>query len=141
MFIAEKLRRNNQVIENALNERLKLVADMLKVPLSNFPPSVSNDQSSNPNEILFSAISQGKLIHLCSIFVNKMLLLALGNEIITVLNESLNMTDVDSIVASLGTSNCNLYKPYVTQLSQITKVKPIVASLNSQITELLVRNH
>lgn len=55
------------------------------------------------------------------------------------------MTDVDAIAASLGTSNltsnCSLYKAYATQLSRITKVKPIVASLNSQITELLVRNH
>jgi len=115
----EKLRRNNQVIEDALNERLKLVADMLKVPLSNSSHSASNDQLSNPNEILFSAISQ-------------------GNEIITVLNESLSMTDVDTIAASLGGSNCNLYKSYATQLSRITKVKPIVASLNSQITELLI---
>lgn len=49
------------------------------------------------------------------------------------------MTDVDTIAASLGSSNCSLYKAYATQLSRITKVKPIVASLNSQITELLVR--
>lgn len=67
-----------------------------------------------------------------------------GNEIITVLNESLSLTDVDTIAASLGTSNltsnCSLYKAYASQLSRITKVKPIVASLNSQITELLVRN-
>lgn len=55
------------------------------------------------------------------------------------------MTDVDAIAASLGTSNltsnCSLYKAYATQLSRITKVKPIVASLNSQITELLVRKY
>lgn len=49
------------------------------------------------------------------------------------------MTDVDTIAASLGSSNCSLYKAYATQLSRITKVKPIVASLNSQITELLVK--
>jgi len=51
------------------------------------------------------------------------------------------MTDVDTIATSLGASSCSLYKSYATQLSQITKVKPIVASLNSQITELLVRNY
>lgn len=56
----------------------------------------------------------------------------------------MNLTDVDTIAASLGTSNltsnCSLYKAYASQLSRITKVKPIVASLNSQITELLVSN-
>ncbi|CAH1732957.1 unnamed protein product [Aphis gossypii] len=122
----EKLRRNNRVIEEALNERLQLVADILKVPLS-VSNKTSDDQdksiSDEPNEILLSAVSQ-------------------GNEIITVLNDSLSMTDVDAIAASLGTSNltsnCSLYKAYATQLSRITKVKPIVASLNSQITELLI---
>ncbi|XP_060844001.1 rho guanine nucleotide exchange factor 11 isoform X7 [Rhopalosiphum padi] len=121
----EKLRRNNRVIEEALNERLQLVADILKMPLSVSNKTDSQDKniSDEPNEILFSAVSQ-------------------GNEIITVLNESLSMTDVDAIAASLGTSNltsnCSLYKAYATQLSRLTKVKPIVASLNSQITELLI---
>jgi len=50
------------------------------------------------------------------------------------------MTDADSIAANLGTSSCSLYKSYAAQLCRITKVKPIVASLNSQITELLVRH-
>lgn len=49
------------------------------------------------------------------------------------------MTEVDAIAAGLGTSSCSLHNVYATQLSRITKVKPIVASLNSQITELLVR--
>ncbi|XP_025200480.1 rho guanine nucleotide exchange factor 11 [Melanaphis sacchari] len=120
----EKLRRNNRVIEEALNERLQLVADILKVPLSvSNKTSDGQDISDEPNEILLTAVSQ-------------------GNEIITVLNESLSMTDVDAIAASLGTSNltsnCSLYKAYASQLSRITKVKPIVASLNSQITELLI---
>ncbi|XP_050433576.1 rho guanine nucleotide exchange factor 12-like isoform X2 [Adelges cooleyi] len=122
----EKLRRNNKVIEEALHERLQLVADILKVPLVNNSNSDDNpDQNSSdePNKILLSAVSQ-------------------GNEIITVLNESMNMTDVDTIAASLGTSNltsnCSLYKAYALQLSRITKVKPIVNSLNSQITELLI---
>jgi flagellin-specific chaperone FliS len=122
----EKLRRNNKVIEVALQERLQLVAEILKVPLSN-SSNMSGDKniSDEPNEILLSAVSQ-------------------GNDIITVLNESLNMTDVDAIAASLGTSNltsnCSLYKAYATQLSRITRVRPIVATLNSQITELLINN-
>lgn len=148
--IIEKLRRNNRVIEEALNERLQLVADILKVPLS-IPNKTSDGQEKNisdePNEILLSAVSQGKLNDLYLILLQHILIetYILGNEIITVLNESLSMTDVDAIAASLGTSNltsnCSLYKAYATQLSRITKVKPIVASLNSQITELLVRKH
>ncbi|XP_025425512.1 rho guanine nucleotide exchange factor 11-like isoform X3 [Sipha flava] len=124
----EKLRRNNRIIEEALHERLQLVADILKVPLSNSSntsDSQGKDISDEPNKILLSAVTQ-------------------GNEVITVLNESLSLTDVDTIAASLGTSNltsnCSLYKAYATQLSKITKVKPIVASLNSQITELLISN-
>jgi len=60
LFITEKLRRNNQVIEEALNERLKLVADILKMPLSNSSPNTNNDQLDGPNAILLSAVSQGK---------------------------------------------------------------------------------
>ncbi|VVC42474.1 Hypothetical protein CINCED_3A018960 [Cinara cedri] len=121
----EKLRRNNKVIEEALSERLKLVADIIKMPVPNLPnTSESSDGAdSESNKILLSAVSQ-------------------GNEIISVLNESLNITDVDTIALSLGSSNlnsnCSLYKAYATQLSRITKVKPIVTSLNSQIAELLI---
>ncbi|XP_050528343.1 rho guanine nucleotide exchange factor 11-like isoform X2 [Daktulosphaira vitifoliae] len=120
----EKLRRNNKVIEEALHERLQLVADILKVPLINSNLTSGQYKSSDePNEILLSAVTQ-------------------GNEIITALNESMNMTDIDTIAASLGssnlTSNCSFYKAYATQLSRLTKVKPIVTSLNSQITELLI---
>lgn len=61
----EKLRRNNRIIEEALNERLQLVADILKVPLSN-PSNTSDGQgkdiSDEPNKILLSAVFQGKLI-------------------------------------------------------------------------------
>jgi len=64
LSIIEKLRRNNRVIEEALNERLQLVADILKVPLS-IPNKTSDSQDKNisdePNEILLSAVSQGKL--------------------------------------------------------------------------------
>jgi len=147
LFIIEKLRRNNRVIEEALNERLQLVADILKVPLS-ISNKMSDGQNKNisdePNEILLSAVSQGKSQGALNLILLQHLVYTyiLGNEIITVLNESLTMTDVDAIAASLGTSNltsnCSLYKAYATQLSRITKVKPIVASLNSQITELLV---
>jgi len=143
LFITEKLRRNNQVIEEALNERLKLVADILKVPLSNSSPNTNNDQLDGPNAILLSAVSQGKTTNLFNVqyFLITYFIHISGNEIITVLNESLNMTDVDTIATSLGASSCSLYKSYATQLSRITKVRPIVASLNSQITELLVRNY
>jgi len=61
--ILEKLRRINRVIEEALNERLQLVADILKVPLS-IPNKTSDGRDKNisdePNEILLSAVSQGK---------------------------------------------------------------------------------
>lgn len=64
LFTIEKLRRNNRVIEEALNERLQLVADILKVPLK-ISNKTTDDQDTNisdePNEILFSAVSQGKL--------------------------------------------------------------------------------
>lgn len=63
-ILAEKLRRNNKIIEEALHERLQLVSDILKVPLSN-ANNTSNCQDKNvsdePNEILFSAVSQGKI--------------------------------------------------------------------------------
>lgn len=63
MSITEKLRRNNIVIEEALHERLQLVADILKVPLSN-SNNTSDGQDKNtsdePNAILLNAVSQGK---------------------------------------------------------------------------------
>lgn len=62
MSILEKLRRNNIIIEEALNERLLLVADILKIPLSN-SNNTSDSQNKNtldePNAILLSAVSQG----------------------------------------------------------------------------------
>lgn len=67
MSILEKLRRNNIVIEEALHERLQLVADILKIPLSN-SNNTSDSQNKNaldePNEILLSAVSQGIIHHL-----------------------------------------------------------------------------
>lgn len=59
--MTEKLRRNNKIIEEALNERLQLVADILKMPLSNSTnTSESSDGADNdPNKILLSAVSQG----------------------------------------------------------------------------------
>jgi len=72
LSIIEKLRRNNRVIEEALNERLQLVADILKVPLST-PNKTSDGRDKNisdePNEILLSAVSQGKLNDLYLIFL------------------------------------------------------------------------
>jgi hypothetical protein len=64
LLFIEKLRRNNRVIEEALNERLQLVADILKMPLSVSNKTDSQDKniSDEPNEILFSAVSQGILI-------------------------------------------------------------------------------
>lgn len=64
IFVTEKLRRNNKIIEEALNERLQLVADILKMPLSNSNnTSESSDCASNEsNKILLSAVSQGKII-------------------------------------------------------------------------------
>jgi len=79
--------------------------------------------------------------HQYFIFIYLLFTEILGNDIISVLNESLNITDVDAIALSCTTNltaNCSLYKAYATQLLRITKVKPIVASLNNQITELLV---
>lgn len=67
MYILEKLRRNNLVIEEALHERLQLVADILKIPLSN-SNNTSDSQNKNtldePNEILLSAVSQGMIHYL-----------------------------------------------------------------------------
>lgn len=65
IIITEKLRRNNEVIEKALNERLQLVAEILKVPLlnsDNTSDSQNKNISDDPNEILLSAVTQGKLI-------------------------------------------------------------------------------
>lgn len=59
MSIVERLRRNNKVIEEALTERLQLVADILKIPLSNFNNTDDKNISDEPNEILLSAVSQG----------------------------------------------------------------------------------
>lgn len=78
LSLIEKLRRNNRVIEEALNERLQLVADILKVPLS-VSNKTSDDQdksiSDEPNEILLSAVSQGiyfllKKKTICSYIIN-----------------------------------------------------------------------
>jgi len=73
LSIIEKLRRNNRVIEEALNERLQLVADILKVPLS-IPNKTSDNQDKNisdePNEILLSAVSQGKLNDIIEYYSN-----------------------------------------------------------------------
>lgn len=59
MSIVEKLRRNNKVIEEALSERLQLVADILKIPLTNFNNTDDKNILDEPNEILLSAVSQG----------------------------------------------------------------------------------
>lgn len=62
MPISEKLRRNNIVIEEALHERLQLVADILKIPLSNSNNASDTQNKINvdePNAILLSAVSQG----------------------------------------------------------------------------------
>lgn len=55
------------------------------------------------------------------------------------MNESLTMTEADTISSTIGKPKC-LYDSYTSHLAQISKVKPIVASLNSQINELLVSN-
>jgi len=77
LSIIEKLRRNNRVIEEALNERLQLVADILKVPLS-IPNKTSDGQEKNisdePNKILLSAVSQGKLNDLYLILLQHILI-------------------------------------------------------------------
>lgn len=59
LSIVERLRRNNKVIEEALTERLQLVSDILKIPLSNFNNADDKHISDEPNEILLSAVSQG----------------------------------------------------------------------------------
>lgn len=58
-YVIEKLRINNKVIEDALTERLQLVADILKVPLLNSIDHQNENVSDEPNALLYKTVSQG----------------------------------------------------------------------------------
>ncbi|XP_046628149.1 rho guanine nucleotide exchange factor 11 isoform X2 [Neodiprion virginianus] len=132
----ERLRRKDALIKEALMEKQALVADILNVPREDFEhladmASEPSPIQKEPTELILAAVSQ-------------------ANQLMEMLNSSLNVTETETVLASRGASvsavgsceapGCPAPRPH--SLSHhpsipVASLQPVCSSLASQLSQLL----
>ncbi|XP_066599508.1 rho guanine nucleotide exchange factor 12-like isoform X2 [Prorops nasuta] len=133
----ECLRRKDEVIKKALEEKQLLVADILNIPKEDFeqvadiaaePSSVEKE----PAELILAAINQ-------------------ANQLAAMLNSALNVTEIESVLVSRGSSStpvspaceatgCPVPRSHslpTQPLVPVASIQPVCHSLTSQLSQLL----
>jgi hypothetical protein len=141
-FVTELLRREDETIMAAIRRKQQIVANLLHIPQDQFEniaelAGETGTSEKEQTELALACFHHGQLTHtLKNKFIFQLIVCIAVTRLTTMLNESLRITEEDSITASASSASAR-YPPTV----NLHFVQEVSSALSSHITELLVRTH
>ena len=139
-FVTELLRREDETIMAAIRRKQQIVANLLHIPQDQFEniaelAGETGTSEKEQTELALACFHHGQLALSLKIKAIIQLIVCIAvTRLTTMLNESLRITEEDSITASASSASAR-YPPTV----NLHFVQEVSSALSSHITELLVR--